>query len=165
VGGEGVEVGAEVVAEEGDVEGGEVGWVGREFGKGGGEQAGGAEGVRAAEVVEGDGDLDEGLEEELFRLRGGEPDGFPGFVGGEVFGGVVVAEAGGERAVGPVEGHGDGREEERNTEILSEKLLRMTARYSTEDSRGRFDMIFDLGGRESDGAHCGGEGLVTMITG
>ena len=165
VGGEGLEAGADVVAEGGGGDAAEVGRVGREFAEGGGEETGGAEGVRALEVVEGDGDLDESLEEELFGLRGVEPDALPGFVGGEEFGGVVVAEALGERAVGPVEGHGDGREEERNTEILSEKLLRMTARYSTEDSRGRFDMIFDLGGRESDGAHCGGEGLVTMITG
>jgi hypothetical protein len=71
----------------------------------GGEEAGGAQEVIAAEVVEGDGGLDEGLEEELFGLRGVEPDALPGFVGGEVFGGVVVAEAFGERASGPVEAH------------------------------------------------------------
>ena len=71
-------------------------------------------------MVEGDGDLDEGLQEELFGLRGGEPDGFPGFVGGEVSAGVVLAEAFGERAVGPVEGHVFGRKE-RTTEILVAK--------------------------------------------
>ena len=98
-------MGADVVAEEGDVEGGEVGWVGFEFAEGGGEQAGGAEGVRALQVVEGDGDLDEALEEGFFGLRGGEPDALPGFVGGEELSGVVVAEALGERALGPVEGH------------------------------------------------------------
>ena len=38
-----------------------LGGVGFEFAQGGGEEAGGAEGVVAAEVVEGDGDLDERL--------------------------------------------------------------------------------------------------------
>jgi hypothetical protein len=106
VGGEGVEAVADVVAEEGDVEGGEVGWVGLEFAEGGGEEAGGAEGVRALEVVEGDGDLYEGLQEELFGFGRGEPDALPVFVGGEVFSGVVVVEAFGEGAVRPVKGHG-----------------------------------------------------------
>ena len=153
-GGEGVEAGADVVAEERDVDGGEVGWVGFELAEGGGKQAGGTEGIVALEVVEGDGDLNEGLEEELFGLRGGEPDGLPGFVGGEESTGVVLAEAFGERAVGPVEGHVFGRKE-RTTEILSEKPLRMTSRFSTTDSKGRSNMIFDPVGRVSDGAHCG----------
>ena len=40
-----------------------------------------------------------------FRVAGREPDALPGFVGFEEAGSVVVAEAFGERAVGPVEGH------------------------------------------------------------
>jgi hypothetical protein len=58
------------------------------------------------EVVEGDGDLDEALEEELLGLRGGEPDALPGLVGFEELAGAVEAEAFCEGAVGPVEGHG-----------------------------------------------------------
>jgi hypothetical protein len=74
--------------------------------EGGGEEAGGSDEVVALKVMEGDGDLDEGLEEELFGLGRGEPDALPGFVGGEELGGVVVAQALGEWAVRPVEGHG-----------------------------------------------------------
>ena len=116
-----------------------------------------------------DGGLDEGLEEEFFGLGRGEPDGLPGFVSGEEFGGVVVVEAVGERAVGPVEGHVFGRRERiygrrgRTTEILSEKPLRMTTHSSTE-LRGRFDMIFDPARRVGDEAHCERGCPVTIIT-
>jgi len=127
IGVERVQAVADVVAEEGGVDAAEGGGVGFEFAEGGGEEAGGAERVRALEVVEGYGDLDEALQEGLFGLRGSEPDGFPGFVGGEEVGGAVVAQALGERAVGPVEGHVFGPKE-RTTEILSKELLRMTPR-------------------------------------
>lgn len=100
------EGGADVVAEESDVERGE-GWsVGFEFAQGCGEQAGGAEVVVAMKVVEGDGDLDEALEEDFFGLRGGEPDTLPGLVSLEELAGAVEAEAFCEGALGPVEGHG-----------------------------------------------------------
>ncbi len=89
IGAEEFEAGADVVAKEGDVEVGEGGWVGFELAESRSEEAGGAEEVVAAEVVEGDGGLDEGLEEELFGLGRSEPDAFPGFVGVEEVGGVV----------------------------------------------------------------------------
>ena len=63
VGGEGVQVGTVVVAEERDGDLAEIGWVGFELAEGGGQEASGADGVVALEVVMGDGDLDEGLEE------------------------------------------------------------------------------------------------------
>jgi hypothetical protein len=166
----GFEALVDIVAELGDVDVGEVGWVGFELAESGGEEAGGAEAVLAAEVMHGDGGLDEGLQEELFGLGGGEPDALPGFVGGEEFGGVVVVEAVGERAVGPVEGHVFGRRE-RTTEILSEEPLRMTAlSWATEAAvspanlGGCFDMIFDPARRVGDEAHCGCNMRVTMIT-
>jgi len=127
IGVERVQAVADVVAEEGGVDAAEGGGVGFEFAEGGGEEAGGAERVRALEVVEGDSDLDEALQEGLFGLRGSEPEGFPGFVGGKEFSSIVVPEALGERAVGPVEGHVFGQKE-RTTEILSKELLRMTTR-------------------------------------
>jgi hypothetical protein len=40
----------------------------------------------------------------------------------------------------------------------------MTTRFSTADSKGRFDMIFDPGGRVGDEAHCERSWAVTMIT-
>ena len=81
VSGKVLQAGADVVAEELDVEAGEVRYVGLEFAQGGGEEAGRAEGVVAAEVVEGDSDLNEALQEGFFRLGGVEPDAFPGFMG------------------------------------------------------------------------------------
>jgi hypothetical protein len=52
----------------------------------------GAEEVVAALVLEGCGDLDEALQERLVGGGSGEPDGFPGLVGGEVFGCVIAAQ-------------------------------------------------------------------------
>jgi hypothetical protein len=63
VGGEGVQIGADVVAQEGDGDLAEIGRVGFELAQGGGEEAGGADGVVALEMMVGDGDLDKGLEE------------------------------------------------------------------------------------------------------
>jgi hypothetical protein len=107
VGGEQLQAVADVVAEVGHVDVGESGWVRFEFAEGGGEEAGGAEGIFAVKVVEGDGDLDEALQEGFLGLGGVEPDGFPVFVGGEEVGFVVVAQALGERALGPIECHGN----------------------------------------------------------
>jgi hypothetical protein len=100
---EGLQALADVVAEESDVDGAEVGGVGFEFAEGGVEEARGAEGIVALKVVEGDCDLNEGLQEELFGLGGVEPDALPCFVRGKEVGGVVVVEALGEWALGPVE--------------------------------------------------------------
>jgi len=99
---------ADVVAELGDGEAPEVGWAGLEAAEGVLQHAFRAEEVAAAEVFEGGGDLDDALQEGLFRLGGGEPNQFPGFVRGEVLAGVVAAEAFGEFALGPVEGHWEG---------------------------------------------------------
>lgn len=128
VGAKEFEAGADVVAEEGDVEVGEGGRVGFELAKGGGEEAGGTEEVAAAEVVEGYGGLDEGLEEELFGLGSGEPDTLPGLVRVEEVCGVVEAQAFGEGAVGPVECHrrslgelAAGRRQKRTTEYTEQK--------------------------------------------
>jgi hypothetical protein len=52
-----------------------------------------AEAVIALEVVEGGGDLDEGLEEGLFGAGEGEPDGLPMLVGLEELTVAVAAEA------------------------------------------------------------------------
>ena len=84
----------------------EVSGIGAEAAQGAGEQGAGAGGVAALEVVEGGGDLDEGLEEVFLRLREGEPDGFPVLVGEEELAAVVAGKALGERAAGPVEEHG-----------------------------------------------------------
>jgi hypothetical protein len=111
----------DVAEEENDVEVGEVGRVGIEFVQGGGEQAGRAEGVVAAEVMHGYGDLNEGLEEEFFGLRRDEPDGLPVLVRGEELGCVVAAQAFGQGAVGPIECHGD--------ECIGLKVLRVENRW------------------------------------
>lgn len=114
ISGEGVEAGADVFAEGAGRDAAEGGGVGFEFAEGGSEEAGGAEAVVALEVVKGDGDLDEALQESLLGLRGGEPHTLPGFVGGEEFSGVVMAEAFRERAVGPVESNGRWYRKSRN---------------------------------------------------
>lgn len=132
--GEGMEAVADVVAEEVDGDAAKCGRVGLEFAQGGGQEAGGAQGVLALEVMEGDGDLDEALQECLFGLRCEEPDALPGFVGFEEACSVVVAQAFCERAVDPVEGH------------------RRTVRAGMW---GGFNMIFDPGRRVGDEAHCG----------
>jgi hypothetical protein len=133
VGGEDFEAVADIVAEEGDVDVGEGGRVGLEFAEGGCEEPSGAEEIVAAEMVKGYGDLDEGLQKELFRLRGGEPDAFPDLVGFEVAGGVVEAEAFGEGAADPVDGH---------------------ARAVAEGGVwAGLNMVFDPGLRVSDEAH------------
>jgi hypothetical protein len=67
-------------------------WVGVEAAERVGEEAMGAEEVVAALVLEGCGDLDEALQERLVGGGSGEPDGFPGLVGGEVFGCVIAAQ-------------------------------------------------------------------------
>jgi hypothetical protein len=176
--GEDLQALADVVAEQVQVQSAK-GWRQRvEAAERGAEQARDSEGIVATLVFERGGDLNDALQEGLLRLGRREPDALPGFVGGEELAGSVTAQAFGERALGPIEGHALGRQE-RNTEILSEKPLRMTApfmaarlmmtrfmttRFSTADSKGRFDMIFDPGGRVGDEAHCERSWAVTMIT-
>ena len=86
----------------------EVGRAGAEAAQGAGEQRPGAGEVAPLKVVEGGGDLDEGLEEVFFGLAEGEPDGLPVLVGEEIFAAVVAGEAFGERSAGPVEEFGAG---------------------------------------------------------
>jgi len=149
VSGEKLNAFTDVAPQQGDVERREVAWVRLELAEGGGKQPAGPERVRALKVVEGDGDLDQALEEQLLRLRGGEPDAFPGFVRGEELAGVVMTQPLGERAVDPIEGHG------------TESSLACTGRAEL----GLVLRCYSIpGGRVSDGAHCREHLRVTMIT-
>ncbi len=74
--------------------------------QGAGEQRDGSGTVAVLEVVEGGGDLDEGLEEVFLRLREGEPDGLPMLVSEEEFAAVKAGESFGEGGAGPVERQG-----------------------------------------------------------
>ncbi len=96
----------ELVAEGVEVNAAKRGRVGAEAAQGTGEQGVGAGGVASLKVVEGGGDLNEGLEEVLLGLRECEPDRLPVFVGEKELATAVAGEAIGEGSASPIEGHG-----------------------------------------------------------